>query len=161
MLAGSTSCHLAQPCHQSTHSSSQPAQLPREHRGIAGQKDTAQSCPLGSPTGAWGQGLGHRSCRDTGRQVVGHRVWDTGVQGHGAGRNWGTNGGHKGLGTESETQVQRQGKWDTGTWQCRDTGASGNRGMGHTCRDARVQGLVLQHHRFIHTSLLISQSVPG
>lgn len=118
-LAGSV-LNLAQACHQ-THprSSSQPAQLPTEHKAMAGHKDTARSCP--------------QRC----------------------------------LGAGAETQVQGDsdaGTWgwrDTGTRQCRDTGAPRNTGLGHGCRDTRVQGLVLQYHRCIHALLLISQSVPG
>lgn len=134
--------NLAHSCHQShPWSSSQPAQLPREHKAIAGHKDTARSCPQCSPRGAWGQGVGHRGA---GTQEL---------QGHGGG--WGQVVAHRGIGTKAWGQIVRHryrdtGKWDTGAgiWGWRDTGA-GTQGCGSAgtqehvetgCRDTRVQG---------------------
>lgn len=136
MLAGSVP-NLAQPCHQShPQSSSQPAQLPREHKAIAGHKDTARSCPQCSPRGAWGQVVGHGG--------IGTKAWGQRVRhrykgmGHRSAEMWGWR--DTGAGTQGHGSAGTQGHlgtedWDMGpgTQGCRDLCCSTTVSSMHHC----------------------------
>lgn len=131
---------------------------------------TASTAAQGHTKPLLGTRTQHRAVPSAHPEVPGGTGWDTGVQGHRSCRDMGedsrTGGGtqtykHKGLGTESETQVQGHREMEhrsAGTWGWKDTGAPGDSRMDTSpgaqgCRDLCCSTTVASMH---HCS-----SVPG